>query len=174
MRIHIATDHAGLDFSKALQEHLATQGHEVIDHGPVEYDALDDYPSFCINAAQAVANDWREGAFSLGVVFGGSGNGEQIAANKVEGVRAALVWSVATAKLAREHNNANVIAIGARQHELSEAIQLIDTFIAEPFPGDERHVRRISQLREYERTGAISGKDVSAGSGADVPAVLRI
>lgn len=174
MRIHIATDHAGLEFSQQLQEHLRAQGHDVHDHGPTEYDPVDDYPSFCINAAQAVADDWANGELSLGVVFGGSGNGEQMAANKVAGVRAALVWNSATAKLAREHNNANVIAIGARQHELSEAIQLIDTFIAEPFPGDERHVRRISQLREYERTGAISGKDVSAGSGADVPVVLRI
>ncbi|WP_066080882.1 ribose-5-phosphate isomerase [Pseudoclavibacter albus] len=173
MRIHIATDHAGLEFSKALQEHLATQGHEVIDHGPVEYDALDDYPSFCINAAQAVANDWREGAFSLGVVFGGSGNGEQIAANKVEGVRAALVWSVATAKLAREHNNANVCSIGARQHTLEEALEFIDVFIAEPFPGEERHVRRISQLAEFEQIGLISGKEVLEPTEGATPAVLE-
>lgn len=172
MRIHIATDHAGLEFSQQLQEHLRKQGHEVHDHGPAAYDPVDDYPSFCINAAQAVANDWAAGEFSLGVVFGGSGNGEQIAANKVAGVRAALAWNIATAKLAREHNNANVIAIGARQHELAEAIELIDTFIAEPFPGDERHVRRISQLREYERTGEIAGKDVHPASGADVPVVL--
>lgn len=173
MRIHIATDHAGLEFSKALQAHLATKGHEVIDHGPVEYDALDDYPSFCINAAQAVANDWREGVFSLGVVFGGSGNGEQIAANKVEGVRAALVWSVATAKLAREHNNANVCSIGARQHTLEEALEFIDVFIAEPFPGEERHVRRISQLAEYEQIGLISGKEVLEPTEGATPAVLE-
>lgn len=172
MRIHIATDHAGLEFSQQLQQHLRDQGHEVHDHGPVEYDAVDDYPSFCINAAQAVANDWAQGVQSLGVVFGGSGNGEQIAANKVAGVRAALAWNEATAKLAREHNNANVIAIGARQHELAEAIALIDCFIAEPFPGDERHVRRISQMREYERTGTIAGKSVLAADGADVPAVV--
>lgn len=158
MRIHIATDHAGLEFSQQLQEHLANNGHEVHDHGPVEYDALDDYPSFCINAALAVARDEAAGVESLGVVFGGSGNGEQMAANKVEGIRAALVWNESTAQLAREHNQANVISIGARQHTVEEAIRFIDLFIETPFPGDERHVRRIAQLGEYERTGRIAGK----------------
>lgn len=162
MRIHVATDHAGLEFSRELQEHLRAAGHEVIDHGPTEYDALDDYPAFCINAALAVAADQTAGRESLGVVFGGSGNGEQIAANKVRGIRAALVWNESTAKLAREHNNANVISIGARQHTVDEALSFVDTFIAEPFPGDERHVRRIAQLLEYETTGDIAGKGVTA------------
>lgn len=157
MRIHIATDHAGLDFSQHLQKHLAAAGHDVIDHGPSAFDAMDDYPSFCINAARAVIADQTTGVEALGVVFGGSGNGEQIAANKVVGVRAALVWSVATAELAREHNNANVISIGARQHTVDEAVQFIDTFIATPYPGDERHARRIAQLGEFETTGAIAG-----------------
>lgn len=160
MRIHIATDHAGLEFSTELQRHLRDQGHEVIDHGPKVYDALDDYPAFCINAAQAVALDERHGVQALGVVFGGSGNGEQMAANKVAGIRAALVWSESTAMLAREHNNANVISIGARQHSVDEAITFIDTFIATPFSNDERHVRRIAQLGEYEQTGTIVGKGV--------------
>ena len=160
MRIHIATDHAGLEFSQQLQSHLAAQGYDVIDHGPEEYDALDDYPAFCINAAQAVASDLREGRDALGVVFGGSGNGEQIAANKVEGIRAALVWSDATATLAREHNNANVISIGARQHNLDDAIRFIERFLTTSFPGEERHVRRINQISEYERTGDIAGKNV--------------
>jgi ribose 5-phosphate isomerase B len=160
MRIHIATDHAGLEFSQTLQAHLRDAGHEVIDHGPKQFDALDDYPAFCINAALAVARDQSAGVEALGVVFGGSGNGEQMAANKVSGIRAALVWSMATAQLAREHNNANVISIGARQHTIDEAVSFIDSFIAEPFPGDERHVRRIAQLAEYETTGDIAGKDV--------------
>lgn len=160
MRIHIATDHAGLDFSHHLQQHLKDAGHEVIDHGPTEYDALDDYPSFCINAATGVVRDQADGVEALGVVFGGSGNGEQIAANKVPGIRAALVWSRATAELAREHNNANVIAIGARQHTVDEAVEFIDLFIGTEFPGDERHVRRIEQIAEFERTGAIAGKQV--------------
>ncbi|QEE61479.1 ribose-5-phosphate isomerase [Salinibacterium sp. dk2585] len=160
MRIHIATDHAGLDFSRHLQQHLAEQGHEVIDHGPSDYDPLDDYPSFCINAARAVARDQEAGVEALGVVFGGSGNGEQIAANKVTGIRAALVWSTATAELAREHNNANVISIGARQHPVEDAVTFIDTFIATPFPGEERHARRIAQLGEYETTGHIAGHEI--------------
>lgn len=160
MRIHVATDHAGLEFSQQLQQHLREQGHEVFDHGPQEYDALDDYPSFCINAAVGVARDQLNGVEALGVVFGGSGNGEQIAANKVQGIRAALVWSESTAILAREHNDANVISIGARQHTVDEAIRFIELFIATPFSGDERHVRRIGQLGEFERTGKIEGKQV--------------
>jgi ribose 5-phosphate isomerase B len=157
MRIHIATDHAGLEFSKDLAEHLELEGHEVIDHGPEAFDPLDDYPSFCIRAARGVVTDQTAGVEALGVVFGGSGNGEQMAANKVAGARAALVWNVDTAVLAREHNNANVCAIGARQHSIDEALLFIDTFIRTPFPGDERHVRRISQMAEYETTGAIAG-----------------
>ena len=157
MRIHIATDHAGLEFSKDLAEHLELEGHEVIDHGPEAFDPLDDYPSFCIRAARGVVADQVAGVEALGVVFGGSGNGEQMAANKVAGARAALVWNVDTAVLAREHNNANVCAIGARQHSIDEALLFIDTFIRTPFPGEERHVRRISQMAEYETTGAIAG-----------------
>ena len=155
MRIHIATDHAGLDFSTQLRAHLAAAGHTVIDHGPLEYDPVDDYPAFCIRAAQAVIADQSAGVPALGVVFGGSGNGEQIAANKVAGIRAALVWSTATAELAREHNDANVIAIGARQHDFAEVTSFIDTFIATPFPGDERHVRRIGQIAAFERDGTL-------------------
>jgi ribose 5-phosphate isomerase B len=134
----------------------------VVDHGPTEYDPLDDYPAFCINAAQAVARDQAAGVRTLGVVFGGSGNGEQIAANKVRGVRAALVWNQSTALLARQHNDANVISIGARQHTVEEATSFIDTFIAEPFSLEERHVRRIAQLAEFEATGDIAGKNVDA------------
>ena len=157
MRIHIATDHAGMDFSQDLAEHLAREGHEVVDHGPETFDPLDDYPSFCSRAAKAVVADSEAGIEALGVVFGGSGNGEQMAANKVPGARAALVWNVNTAVLAREHNNANICAIGARQHSIDEALLFIDTFIRTPFPGEERHVRRINQMAEYETTGAIAG-----------------
>jgi len=160
MRIHIATDHAGLEFSEDLQSHLTAGGHEVIDHGPTSYEPLDDYPSFCINAAQAVVEDQAEGIQALGVVFGGSGNGEQIAANKVRGVRAALVWNVSTAELARQHNDANVISIGARQHTVDEAKLFIDTFINTPFTHEERHARRIAQLAEYETTGSIAGHQI--------------
>jgi len=160
MRIHIATDHAGLEFSEDLQNHLAAAGHDVVDHGPTSYEPLDDYPSFCINAAIAVVKDQAAGVAALAVVFGGSGNGEQIAANKVSGARAALVWNVSTAELARQHNDANVISIGARQHTVDEAKLFIDTFINTPFSGEERHARRIAQLAEYETTGAIAGHQV--------------
>ncbi|GGF39720.1 ribose-5-phosphate isomerase [Subtercola lobariae] len=170
MRIHLGTDHAGLDFSRHLFEHLTAAGHEVIDHGPSSYDPIDDYPSFCINAALGVVRDQQAGVEALGIVFGGSGNGEQIAANKVTGARAALVWSESTALLARQHNDANLIAIGARQHTVDEAVAFIDTFINEPFSLEERHVRRIAQLAEYEATGAIAGIYVGADPDPAAPA----
>ena len=146
MRIHIGADHAGLELKSALIEHFTAQGHEVKDHGPYQYDALDDYPDFCIPAAEAVVKD----PGSLGIVIGGSGNGEQIAANKVKGVRAALAWSVETAKLAKQHNNANVISIGGRMHSIEECKTILDAFIAELFSNDERHIRRIDKISKYE------------------------
>lgn len=155
MRIHIATDHAGLELSHFLIRELTKQGHEVFDHGPTSYDPLDDYPSFCINAALAVVADETAGVQALGIVLGGSGNGEQIAANKVKGIRAALAWNESTAKLAREHNDANVIAVGARQHSQEEVLHLIEFFVSEPFSNDERHVRRIGKIGIYEQTGDI-------------------
>jgi ribose 5-phosphate isomerase B len=160
MRVHVATDHAGFEMSKRLVAHLAALGHEPVDHGPAEYDPEDDYPAFCINAARAVVRDQRAGVEALGVVFGGSGNGEQMAANKVEGARAALAWSLATAELAREHNDANVVAVGARQHSEGEMLEIIDAFLATPFTGAERHARRIAQLAEYETTGGIAGHEI--------------
>jgi ribose 5-phosphate isomerase B len=156
LRIHIATDHAGLEISHFLIEQLRAQGHEVFDHGPEVYDALDDYPAFCINAALAVVRDEQASIAALGIVLGGSGNGEQIAANKVHGIRAALAWNESTAKLAREHNNANVVAIGARQHTREEVLRLVEIFIAEPFSFDERHARRIGQIANYEQSGEVS------------------
>jgi ribose 5-phosphate isomerase B len=161
MRIHLATDHAGLEFLKEMSDFLRQAGHDVIDHGPTAFDPLDDYPEFCIRAAQAVVADQAAGVAALGVVFGGSGNGEQIAANKVPGVRAALVWNRDIAVLAREHNDANVCAIGARQHSIDDAMLLIDTFIATPFSGEPRHERRIGHLAHFEKTGEVprSGVD---------------
>ena len=146
MRVHIASDHAGFDLKSHLVEHLSAAGLEVVDHGAHTYDALDDYPSFCFLAGEAVVAD----PGSLGIVIGGSGNGEQIAANKVAGVRAGLAWNVETARLARQHNDANVIAIGGRQHTLEESTAFAEAFLAEPFSGDERHQRRIDQLTAYE------------------------
>jgi ribose 5-phosphate isomerase B len=151
MRLHIGSDHAGLELKNELLAHLVNNGHDVTDHGPYEYDALDDYPDFCIPAAQAVAKD----AASLGIVIGGSGNGEQIAANKVEGIRAVLAWSIETAKLGKEHNNANVVAIGGRMHSIAECKAIMDAFIATPFSNDERHIRRINKIAKFEETGEI-------------------
>jgi len=147
VRIHIGSDHAGLELKNALVEHLKGKGHDVTDHGPHVYDALDDYPVFCIPAAQAVAKD----STSLGIVLGGSGNGEQIAANKVPGIRAALAWNIETAQLARSHNDANVVAIGGRMHPIEVCKEIIDAFIAEPFSNDERHIRRIGLISKYEK-----------------------
>jgi len=155
MRIHIATDHAGLEFSRELQDHLRAAGHEVVDHGPRSFDPVDDYPSFCIDAAIATVADRTAGVEALGVVFGGSGNGEQMAANKVRGARAALVWSDATAVPAREHNDANVISIGARQHPVEEAKRLGDPFLAAPFRRGERPAPPVAQPAGDETTRAI-------------------
>lgn len=155
MRIHIATDHAGMELSAFLVAELSKLGHELIDHGPKVYDALDDYPGFCIAAAEAVVADQASGITALGIVLGGSGNGEQIAANKVKGVRAALIWNAETAALARDHNDANVCALGARQHSQSEVLELVKIFVATGFSQDERHVRRISKIVSYEATGEI-------------------
>ena len=155
MRIHIATDHAGMELSAFLVSELTDLGHEVIDHGPKIYDALDDYPGFCIAAAQAVVADQAAGIEALGIVLGGSGNGEQIAANKVKGIRAALIWNTETAALARDHNDANVCAVGARQHSQEEVLELVKIFASRPFSNDERHVRRIGKIATYETTGEI-------------------
>ena len=151
MRIHIGSDHAGLEFKGKIISHLESQGHEVTDHGPHTFDPLDDYPIFCIPAAIATAAD----VGSLGIVLGGSGNGEQIAANKVKGIRAALVWNETTAIAAREHNDANVIAIGGRMHTQDQALALVDLFIATPFTHEERHERRIDLITNFEETGTI-------------------
>lgn len=147
MKIHVACDHAAFELKEALVSHLQEKGLEVIDHGSKEYDAEDDYPNSCIPCAEAVLAD--KGA--LGVVLGGSGNGEQMAANCVKGIRAALAWSLETAKLARMHNNAQIVAVGARMHEVPEALAIIDAFIAEPFTGEQRHQRRIDLMDKYEQ-----------------------
>ncbi|TRW42866.1 ribose-5-phosphate isomerase [Georgenia yuyongxinii] len=146
MRIHIAADHAGFELKATLVEHLTAAGHDVVDHGAETYDAQDDYPPVCFAAGAAVVAE----PGSLGIVLGGSGNGEQIAANKVPGVRAALAWNVATATLARAHNDANVVALGARQHSVDEATAIVEAFLAEPFSGDARHQRRIDLVAAYE------------------------
>ena len=167
MRVHLGSDHAGLDLKDHLLAWLRDHGFEPVDHGPFVYDALDDYPVFCLRAAEAVAAERAEGADSLGVVIGGSGNGEQMAANKVAGVRSALVWSEETAVLAREHNDANVVSVGGRMHSLDEMTRFVEVFLQTPFPGEERHVRRIGQLTDYETTGELPPLPESARARPD-------
>jgi ribose 5-phosphate isomerase B len=151
MRVHLGSDHAGFELKQHLVRHLSASGHDVVDHGPPVFRPQDDYPPYCLRAALATVQD----VGSLGIVIGGSGNGEQIAANKVKGVRAALAWSLETATLARQHNDANVLAIGGRMHPLAEATTFADAYLAEPFSQDPRHVRRIEMLAGYEATGVL-------------------
>ncbi|WP_199516570.1 ribose-5-phosphate isomerase [Nucisporomicrobium flavum] len=146
MRVYLGSDHAGFELKSHLVNHLAKQGYEVVDVGPHVFDPEDDYPAFCLNTGAKVVADQG----SLGIVIGGSGNGEQIAANKIPGVRSALAWRVEIAQLARQHNDSNVLALGARQHTLDEASAMAEAFLTTPFSGDERHARRIGQLAEYE------------------------
>jgi len=146
MRVFLGSDHAGFELKQHLAGALVAAGHDVVDIGPSVFRDDDDYPVYCLHvAARTVADPG-----SLGVVVGGSGNGEQISANKVSGVRAALAWSIATAQLARLHNDANVVAIGARMHTAEEATAIVSAFLEATFSHDERHARRIAQIAEYE------------------------
>ncbi len=151
MRVYLGSDHAGYELKQHLVQWLTNAGHEAVDCGPHIYDAVDDYPPFILRAAERTAADPE----ALGIVIGGSGNGEAIAANKVKGVRAALAWSVETAELGREHNNANVISVGARMHSLDEATKFVEVFLGTPFSEDPRHIRRIDMISEYETTGEL-------------------
>ncbi len=148
MRVHIGGDHAAYDLQQDLVTYLEAEGHEVTNHGPFELDPQDDYPVFVLRAAEATAAD----AESLGIVLGGSGNGEQMAANKVEGVRAALCYNDELAQLAREHNDARVISIGGRFCSAVEARSMVRTFLETPFSGEPRHQRRIDMVSAYEST----------------------
>jgi ribose 5-phosphate isomerase B len=153
VRVYLGSDHAGFELKSTLIEHLKSQGVETVDIGASSYQPDDDYPTYCLETARRVVAE----PGSLGIVIGGSGNGEQISANKVPGCRCALAWSVETARLGREHNNAQVMGIGARMHSAEQAIEIVDAFLATSFSEDARHVRRIGLLTEYEQTGKITG-----------------
>ncbi|MEI7962992.1 MAG: ribose-5-phosphate isomerase [Verrucomicrobiota bacterium] len=144
MKISIGSDHAGFEYKQALAEMLRAQGHEVIDVGTHSADSTD-YPIWCIPAAEKVAN----GEADKGIVIGGSGNGEAIAANKVKGIRCAIAWSDETARLGSQHHNANVLSIGERMVSLETAKRLVDIWLSTPFEGG-RHVQRIEELAKYE------------------------
>jgi ribose 5-phosphate isomerase B len=151
MRVYIGSDHAAFELKNTVVEHLRAAGHDAVDCGPATYDAEDDYPVYVLRTAEKVAADHG----SLGVVLGGSGNGEQIAANKVRGIRAALAFSDDTARLAREHNDANVISLGARMYDEKDALRFVDIFVATPFSTEPRHARRIAMVMRYEEDGTL-------------------
>ena len=151
MRVHLGSDHAGFELKQAVAARLLELGHEPVDHGPEHYDAVDDYPPYVLRAAEGVASE----PGSLGVVIGGSGNGEAMAANKVAGVRCALAWSTETAQLGRQHNDANVVSLGARMHERAAALAILEAFLTTDFSGDDRHSRRIAMLTDYEGSGVL-------------------
>ncbi|MEO3754928.1 ribose-5-phosphate isomerase [Streptomyces sp. B6B3] len=151
MRVYLGSDHAGYELKAHLLDWLAEHGHDPVDCGPQAFDPRDDYPPFCLRAAARTAAD--PGAF--GIVIGGSGNGEAIAANKVRGVRCALAWSEETARLAREHNDANVLGVGARLHSADEATSFVAVFLTTPYSGADRHARRIAMLSAYEADGTL-------------------
>jgi ribose 5-phosphate isomerase B len=151
VRVYLGSDHAGFELKTRLIEWLTEQGHEPVDCGPAAYDPGDDYPPYVMTAASATVAD----PGSLGIVIGGSGNGEQIAANKIRGVRAALAWNEETAQLARRHNDANVLSLGARMHPAEAAVTLARAFLETEFSGEARHARRIDMISGYERTGTL-------------------
>ena len=151
MRIYLGSDHAGFELKATIAKRLGELGHEIVDCGPYVYDANDDYPPYCVDTATRTVAD----PGSLGIVLGGSGNGEAMAANKVHGARCALAHSNETAKLGREHNNANVLSLGARTSTEADCVRFAEIFVATPFSGDVRHMRRIAQLDAYERTGKL-------------------
>ena len=151
MRVHLGGDHAAYELQRALVTHLAAAGHDVVDHGPLSYDALDDYPVFVLRAALAVADE----PGSLGIVLGGSGNGELIAANKVPGIRAAYASSVELAQLARQHNDAQVISMGGRFTDIETGCAIADAFLTTSFSGDARHARRLAMVTDFELDGSL-------------------
>ncbi|MGA4669548.1 ribose-5-phosphate isomerase [Propionibacteriaceae bacterium Y1923] len=151
MRVHIATDHAAFELKEYLVAELQARDYDVVDHGAATYDAADDYPTFVIPCAEAVAAE----PGSLGIVLGGSGNGEQIAANKVKGVRAALAYNPELARLGRQHNNANCVALGGRMQPLDQSLAIVLAFLETPWTNEARHARRLEMLAKYEDTGSL-------------------
>ena len=151
MRVYLGSDHAGLELKTALIKWLGEAGHQAVDCGPASYHPQDDYPVYVMRAAQGAIRD----PGSLGIVIGGSGNGEQIASNKIPGVRAALAWTEETAQLARQHNDANVLSLGARMYPLEDALGFAKVFLETPFSGQARHGRRLAEIADYEKTGEL-------------------
>jgi len=151
VRVYLGSDHAGFELKAAIIAWLGEAGHEAVDCGPASYDPEDDYPVYVLRAALGAIGD----PGSLGIVIGGSGNGEQIAANKVHGVRAALAWTAETARLARQHNDANVLSLGAREYSADDAVSFAKVFVETPFSGEPRHARRLAMIAAFEKSGEL-------------------
>jgi ribose 5-phosphate isomerase B len=151
VRVYLGSDHAGFELKAALVRWLASAGHQAVDYGPAAYDARDDYPPYVMRAASSVAAD----PDSLGIVIGGSGNGEQIAANKIPGIRAAVAWTEETARLSRLHNDANVLSLGARMYSVEDAVEFARVFVETSFSGEARHARRLEMIAHFEKSGEL-------------------
>jgi ribose 5-phosphate isomerase B len=151
VRVYLGSDHAGFELKARLAQWLTQAGHEPVDCGPSSYHPDDDYPVYVMRAAMKAVSD----PGSLGIVIGGSGNGEQIASNKIRGVRAALAWTEETARLARQHNNANVLSLGAREYSIEDAVGFARVFVETPFSGEPRHARRLEMIAAYEESGEL-------------------
>jgi ribose 5-phosphate isomerase B len=151
VRVYLGSDHAGFELKAALVSWLHEAGHEPVDCGPASYVPDDDYPVYVMRAALRVADD----PGSLGIVIGGSGNGEQIASNKIPGIRAALAWTEETARLARQHNDANVLSLGARMYPETDAVGFAKVFVETPFSQEPRHARRIEMIADFEKSGEL-------------------
>jgi ribose 5-phosphate isomerase B len=151
VRVYLGSDHAGFELKRNLIKWLTQAGHDPVDCGPPAERGDDDYPPYVMLAANSVVHD----PGSLGIVIGGSGNGEQIAANKIAGVRAAVAWSEETARLARRHNNANVLSLGARMYSVEDAVSFTKVFMETAFSGESRHARRLAMIADYEATGEL-------------------
>jgi ribose 5-phosphate isomerase B len=151
MRFYLGSDHAGFALKAHLTAWLTEARHDPVDCGAETYDAEDDYPPFVLRAAERAVQD----PDGVAVVIGGSGNGEAIAANKVRGARAVLVWSEETARLGREHNHANVLSLGARTVTEEQATRFLEVFLVTPYSPEERHVRRLAEVADYETSGLL-------------------
>jgi ribose 5-phosphate isomerase B len=151
VRVYLGSDHAGFELKASLIAWLTQAGHDPVDCGPASYVPDDDYPVYVMRAAASAVAD----PGSLGIVIGGSGNGEQIASNKIKGVRAAIAWSAETAKLARLHNDANVLSLGAREYSIDDAVGFAKVFVGTAFSQEARHVRRLAMIAAYEDSGEL-------------------
>ncbi len=151
MKIYIGTDHAGFELKEELKKFLKDLGCEVEDKGAYEFNREDDYPDFILPVVKAVAEDIARDLDSRGIVIGGSGQGEAIVANKVKNIRAAVVYDEYSAKMSREHNDANIVSLGTRTLSADKAKKLVKLWLETPFSNEERHKRRIEKIKTIEK-----------------------